>query len=106
MPLVHDPEWQLELDKLQAKTMRAYRTAWWVRMAICAAVLGGVLWLLIESGASEGVMISAMVAAATLCIVATVNSATDAICAAVAILVGTVEWTGRKQLGEYEKPEA
>lgn len=106
MPLIYDPEFQLELDNLSAKVKRHNRTAWWARLIINAAVLGGAQWLLIEFGVSEGVMITAMVALATLCIVATVNSAADATHASLTILVGALEWIGRKQLGEYVAPEA
>ena len=106
MPLIHDPDWQSELDKIQTKVARTNVIAWWGRLIFNTIILGGALWLLIYLEAPEGTMISAMVAVATLCIVATANAAADALHETLAILVSTVEWTGRKQLGEYEKPEA
>lgn len=105
MPLTYDSEFQSELDTLTARIGAQNRLAWWGRLIASFAVLAGALWLLTEVGVSGDVMISAVVALSALCIIVAVNSAADAIHQTLTINIAVMEWTGRKQLGEYERPK-
>ncbi len=102
MPLKYDPEWQNELDKVSERVLRNNRQFWWISFVATGVILCGLLWLLSRFGMSQAYVISGTIVVASLCLVAVINSAVTTIHASLALLTATVEWVGRKQLGEYE----
>ena len=68
----------------------------------CRVFFGGLSYL----GASGAQLVAGIVVASTLCLVAVINSAVRVMHMSLTLLVATVEWVGRKQLGEYESPGA
>ena len=105
MPLIHDPEYQEELDKATAAALSNNRSFWWRSLLGSAVFLAVVVFLLNQSGFKDSTSILIMLGACTVCIVAVVNSAVTAIHTTLVIVAGAVEWVGRKQLGEYKAPD-
>ncbi len=106
MPLIYDAEYQRELDAITRKTASGNRQVWWGHLLATAGVLAGLFWGLSYFGASGAQLVAGVVLASTLCLVAVINSAVRAVHMSLTLLVATVEWVGRKQLGEYESPGA
>ncbi len=104
MPLKHDPEWGRELDTIRARAFAENRWHWWGSLIFTGMTFFFVLGAsaLYEMPA-QYLMVAAIVIS-TLCLIAVIESAVRAIHAPLLILVATVEWVGRKQLGEYEPP--
>lgn len=105
MPLKKDAEYESEVLGLSTRTRRQNRVVWWLRLLIYAGILWGTLFLLMASGVSNGLMISAVVALSALCIIAALHSAAYTIHESLTIIAAVTEWVGRKQLGEYEPPQ-
>ncbi len=106
MPLIYDPEYQRELDAITRKTASGNRQVWWGHLLAIAGVLTGLFWGLSYFGASGAQLVAGVVLVSTLCLVAVINSAVRTMHMSLAVLVGAVEWVGRKRLGEYESPGA
>ncbi len=106
MPLIYDPEYQRELDAITRKTASGNRQVYWWHLLATAGTLAGVFWGLSYFGASDAQLVAGVVLASTLCLVAVINSAVRVMHVSLTLLIATVEWVGRKQLGEYESPGA
>ena len=104
MPLIYDPEFQAELDKIRSQCQSNGR------FSLAASVIGYgailVIGFFVLSKWLSGVeFMGAMLILATLVLVATINQIGNVLWTSLAINVSTVEWVGRKQLGEYQPPE-
>ncbi len=106
MPLIYDEEYQKELETVAKKSASGDRQVWWGHLLATAGVLAGLFWGLSYFGASDAQLVAGVVLASTLCLVAVINSAVRTMHMSLAVLVGAVEWVGRKRLGEYESPGA
>ena len=104
MPLIHDPEYQKELDFIKARALRENRQVWWAQLLIFGGVFVGLYWVLKSIEASDSTVIAATVAVATLCVLCSIHSAVRSIHVMLTILIAATEWVGRKQLGEYKSP--
>ena len=104
MPLIHDPEYQAELDKLKSKCLSTGRFAL-ARGVIGYGAILVIGFFVLSKWLSGSDFMGAMLILATLVLVATINEIGNALVASLAINAGAIEWVGRKQLGEYEPPE-
>lgn len=105
MPLTHDHEYQVELDKAKASALAGNKSFWWRSLIGSLVFLAVVAYLLHISNLEDSTPILVMLGACTVCIVAVVNSAVTAIHTTLVIVAGAVEWVGRKKLGEYKSPD-
>ena len=103
MPLIHDPDYQAELNKIKNAALSSNRSFWWRSLLSSVVFLSAIAFLLHNSGLSDTTSILIMLGACTVCVVAVVNSAVTAIHTALVIAAGATEWTGRKLLGEYKE---
>lgn len=103
MPLIFDPEYQAELEKMRDLTIRNDRKLGWLLLYMLLG-FAGVFGALRGVDADASTVISAMIAVAGLGL-AYVIIAVGAIIHATLVVNGAGdEWVGRKQLGEYEPP--
>ena len=103
MSLTHDVEFQKELD-LVIKQARAKGVFyWWITLLVTALLLIGFSVALSRSNLGDAFKISLMIAAATLCLIAIINSGINHLHQSLVVVVGTMEWFAKKQLGEYER---
>ena len=102
MPLIHDPDWQHELDVLSKRTsadIRSFRrNCLWKSFVILIAVI----LFTYGSQLPSSMVIAFTIAASALCILWFIGGVLMAIQCTMEIEIGTIEWIGRKQLGEYE----
>ena len=103
MPFVHDPEFQKVLEKLREDVLKRNRSFWWASLITCTVILIIASILIDVTELSSNLKFSLIIVACTLCVIAIINSAVTAIHGALTVVVGTVEWVGRKQLGEYDE---
>ena len=104
MPLIYDPEYQAELDKLKSGCLSTGRFA----LARSVIGYGAVLvigFFVLSKWLSGSEFMGAMLILATLVLVSTINQIGNALMASLALNAGVIEWVGRKQLGEYKPPE-
>ena len=104
MPLIYDPEYQREMETIVAKARKRNARARMVRLGVNAVILAAALYVAESIGLQEQQVLSVVVVAATLCVIATINSAADAIHGSLVVQISVLEWVGRKQLGEYDRP--
>lgn len=104
MPLIHDSEYERELEivagKADSNGKRTYRRDF----LLIASVLIGLFWGLNYFGASDAQFVATMILASTLCLTAVIYTAMRTMHRTLVLLTGAVEWAGRKQLGEYKSP--
>ena len=93
---------QKELEAVAKKSASGDRQVWWGHLLATAGVLAGLFWGLRYFGASDAQLVAGVVVASTVCLVAVINSAVRVMHVSLTLLVASVEWVGRKQLGEYE----
>ncbi len=105
MPLVRDPEFQRELDHIAEIMTSKNRVAWWVRLIVSALVLFGGAYTLEQLNMSDSYKMAGVVIVCSLAIINAIISAASYLGSVLTILIGTTEWIGRKQLGEYQQPE-
>ena len=103
MPLIYDEEFQKELDGLIAKCPGRRRV--WFGTAIYSLVLFGWYVFLKYLGASDTGLIVGFIAVGTLSLVFAIGEFLRVFHLSLTVLTATVEWTGRKQLGEYRSPQ-
>ncbi len=104
MPLIYDAEYQKELEAVARKAASGDRQVWWGHLLATTGVLAGLFWGLSYFGASGAQIVAGVVVASTVCLVAVINSAVRIMHVSLTLLIASVEWVGRKQLGEYESP--
>ncbi len=104
MPLINDEEYQKELNHIVETANADARGLWWSGIITVSAILTVTLFILENINVSETLKISIILSVACVCIVGIISSAVGTMFGALRLLIGTVEWCGRKQLGEYEAP--
>lgn len=104
MPLIRDEEFGKEINQVAHDTVTRGKGIIYMETLIVSVVLACTIYGLNALDASSAVMISVTVATASVCTVYILSLWFLALQGALAITVGTIEWIGRKRLGEYEKP--
>jgi len=106
MPQMDDVDYQRGLDSL-SKQARAKGILYWRGSVLLSALLlFGFPIILGQFNLDSVLRISLMIAAATLCLIMVINSGINHLHGSLTIVAGTIEWWGRKQLGEYESQAA
>ena len=103
MPLLFDPEYQAEIEKLTENTIRNDNIFYW-RLLYMAFGFAAVFGALRAVGADAPTVISAMIAIAGLGLAWIIITVGVLIHVNLVLNMAAVEWVGRKQLGEYEPP--
>lgn len=103
MRLKYDPDFQRELETLVSSTKRKGEAVGWVHVVAAAIVLAATIFLLWYWQAPPGLMVSVTIAVATVCVVATFNAAVTVVHGSLTVVVATLEWFGKKSLGEVEE---
>ena len=103
MPLIFDPEYQAELERLRTKTVRNDKALSWVLLYMIIGFTAG-FGALRAVGADAPTMISAIIAIASIGLAYIVIKIGVTLHATLVLNGAAVEWVGRKQLGEYQAP--
>ncbi len=103
MPIIFDPEFQVELEKVRDKAISRDR-AMYGEMLYMAIAFAAVFGALRAVGADAPTIISAMIVVASLGLAYFVITVGAIIHVTLVINGAGDEWVGRKQLGEYRPP--
>ena len=105
MPLIHDHEYQNELEKLSRDSYSTTRMEKWVSLILITALLSLAIFVIKGLGVESTTETLLMMGACTMSLAAVIHSTLARIHTSLVLLIATTEWIGRKQLGEYEKPD-
>ena len=105
MPLNYDPEFQKEISNLVGNLTKKYKGEVIASLIVYLVVLIGFCVVVNYFEFSDTLKLSLVIAFSSFLIIAAIKSMTAVLHTAIVALVGTVEWVGRKQLGEYRTPE-
>ncbi len=106
MPLRFDAEWGAGLEKNRSRATAANRRFSILSFLAIFFLLAGSIWYLDQTSISDGKFVSLIVALSTLSLVWIINSAVGVVHGSLVLLTAATEWVGRKQLGEYDAPDA
>ena len=105
MPLTHDPEYQNELETLSLEATSTARGEKRRSLIFITAFLSLVIYVIKNLDVESTTETLLMLGACTISLIAVIHAAIGRIQTSLVLLIATTEWVGRKQLGEYEKPD-
>ena len=100
MPLIRDDELLKELKFNRKDEIRGGFLGSGVALIISTFFF----WIVLPNIGDDRLVVGAIVVS-TLCLVGAIMAAGNAICLKLKILICISEWVGRKQLGEYVRPQ-
>jgi hypothetical protein len=104
MPLIHDPEYKEELERALKPILAQNRRHWRLATFGLGAVLALVIWALRKYEVSAETLLLAVISVSAVWAVGVLQAGANALFSSIVTNICAVEWCGRKQLGEYEKP--
>ena len=105
MPLIHDSEYQNVLEQLGRDAYSTTRSALWRDVIFIIVLLSLAIYVIKDLRVESTTEILFMLGACTISLIAVIHAALGRIHTSLVLLIATTEWVGRKQLGEYEKPD-
>ena len=106
MPLIHDPEFQAEIDTLIEMTTNEDKAGRKARFIRTFLILSAILVCVEVLGLETGMKLSIVIISCTLVIMWVAYDMIFILHASLVLVMAVIEWFGKKQLGEYEPPHS
>ena len=106
MPLKPDPEFEAEIDSLVETTTNEDKAGRKTRFIRVFLILSAILVCVEVLGLETGMKLSVVIISCALAIMWVAYDMILILHGSLVLVMASIEWVGRKQLGEYEPPHS